>query len=104
MTRTSARAASGSRPARRRRFSGGRGLSKGVSNVMVPQTLKYGVVLACGVLALASLSASADDQKGNKPALSGTWGKKDGELKIEFADKDVMKIAPHGDSAVIAIV
>jgi hypothetical protein len=36
--------------------------------------------------------------------LSGTWGKKDGELKIEFADKKVMKIAPHGDSALIAIV
>jgi hypothetical protein len=71
---------------------------------MVPQTLKYGVVLACGVLALASLAATANAKKGDKPALSGTWGKKDGELKIEFADKAVLKIAPHGDSAVIAIV
>jgi hypothetical protein len=71
---------------------------------MLPKTLTCGVVLACGVLTLASLSASADDKKGDKPALSGTWSKKDGELKIEFADKDVLKIAPHGDSAVIAIV
>src|SRR5262245_26450416 len=71
---------------------------------MVPKTLKYGVVLACGVLALASLAATADDKKGDKPALSGTWGKKDGELKIEFADKGVLKIVPHGDSAVLAIV
>jgi hypothetical protein len=71
---------------------------------MVPKALKYGVMLACGVLALASLAATADDNKGDKPALSGTWGKKDGELKIEFVDKDVLKIVPHGDPAVIAIV
>jgi hypothetical protein len=71
---------------------------------MLPKTLKYGVVLACGVLVLASLSASGDDKKGDKPALSGTWGKKDAELKIEFAGKDVMKIVPHGDSDVLAIV
>src|SRR5215831_8094646 len=71
---------------------------------MVSKTLKHRVVLACGLLALACLAATADDKKGDKPALSGTWGKKDGELKVEFADKGVMKIAPHGDSAVIAIV
>jgi hypothetical protein len=71
---------------------------------MVPRTLKYGAMLACGVLAVASLAATADDKKGDKPALSGTWGKKDGELKIEFADKGVMKFVPHGDSALLAIV
>jgi hypothetical protein len=71
---------------------------------MVPKTLKYRVVLACGVLALAGLAATAEDKKGDKPALSGTWGKKDGELKIEFADKGVLKIVPHGDPAVIVIV
>src|SRR5262249_9603528 len=54
-------------------------------------------------LALACASATADDKKA-EPALSGTWGKKDGELKIEFADKNVLKIVPHGDPAVIAIV
>src|SRR5262249_14609036 len=48
--------------------------------------------------------AEADDNKGDRPALSGTWGKKDGALKIEFADKGIMKIAPHGDSTVLAIV
>src|SRR5262245_54565789 len=71
---------------------------------MVPKTFKYPVVLASALLALASLAATADDKKGDKPALSGTWGKKDGELKIEFADRGVLKIAPHGDSAVIGIV
>src|SRR5262249_21299342 len=30
-------------------------------------------------------AATADDKKGDRPALSGTWGKKDGELTIEFA-------------------
>jgi hypothetical protein len=68
------------------------------------KTLTCGVVLACGVLAQASPAVSADDKKGDKPALSGTWAKKDGELKIEFADKDVLKIAPHGDPAVVAFV
>jgi hypothetical protein len=70
---------------------------------MVLTTRKYGVVLACGVLALAGLAA-ADDKKGDRPALSGTWGKKEGELKIEFTDKGVLTIVPHGDRAVIAIV
>jgi hypothetical protein len=71
---------------------------------MLPKSLGYSVVLACSVLALASVSAWAEDKKGDKPALSGTWGKKDGELKIEFADKGIMKIVPHGDSSVLAIV
>jgi hypothetical protein len=73
---------------------------------MVPKTLTCGVVLACGVLALASPAATADDNKGDKPALSGTWVKKDAELKIEFADKDVVKFFLHGDNAdkLIAVV
>jgi hypothetical protein len=71
---------------------------------MVPKCLKYCVALACAMFALASLSASADDKDGDKHAPSGAWAMKDGELKIEFADKDVMKIVPHGDSAVLVIV
>jgi hypothetical protein len=77
---------------------------KGVPKVMLPKTLKYSLVLACGVLALTSGPASAEDKKVDKPALSGTWGKKDGGLQIEFADKGGMKIVPHGDSSVLAIV
>jgi len=87
---------------------------------MVLKTLSC---LACGVLAVAGLhvapsngcpgtsllplacaSASADDKKDDKPALSGTWAKKDAQLKIEFAGKDVLKILPHGDDPVIVIV
>jgi hypothetical protein len=71
---------------------------------MKPKTRKYSVVLACAVLALVSLAATADDKKGDKPTLSGTWGKKDGMLKMEFAEKNVLKLAPHGDSTLIAIV
>jgi hypothetical protein len=71
---------------------------------MLSNILKYSTVLACGVLLLASLPTSADDKNGDKPALSGTWGKKDGEPMIEFADNRVLKIAPHGDSAILAIV
>ena len=71
---------------------------------MLTNILKCGAALACGVMVLAGLSASAGDKKADKPALSGAWTQKGGELKIEFAGKDVMKIAPHGDSAVIGIV
>jgi hypothetical protein len=66
------------------------------------------IVLACGVLALAGLfdglGASADDKKGDKAAPSGTWVRKEGELKLEFDGKGELKIAPHGDSKTIAIV
>lgn len=68
------------------------------------------VMMVCGVLALAGLaeglSASAEGKKDdkNKAAPSGAWARKEGELKIEFDGQGVMKICPHGDSKVIAIV
>ncbi len=71
--------------------------------MMRAKSLRCCVVLACSVFILASLSASADDKK-DKPALSGVWELKGGETKIEFSDKNVLKIAPHGDSAVIAVI
>jgi hypothetical protein len=59
----------------------------------------------CGAaLALAGLTAAAEEKKGDKAALAGTWAKKDGHMKIEFADKGVVKLAPHGDPADIALV
>jgi hypothetical protein len=85
-------------------FSNGRGLLDGVLKVMVSKILKCGAVLACGVLLLGSLPAPADQAKGDTPVLSGTWGKKDGEMKIVFADTGILKIAPHGDRAPIAVV
>ena len=71
---------------------------------MVPKILTCALVLAYGVLVSTSMPASGGDKKGDKSALSGAWSQKGGELKIEFAEKGVLKIAPHGDSAVIAIV
>jgi len=71
---------------------------------MLPRILTCALVLAYGVLVLAGTPAPAGDKKADKLALSGTWSQKGAELKLEFADKDVLKIAPHGDSAVIAIV
>jgi hypothetical protein len=63
------------------------------------------VLIVCSVFVLAGLAASADDKKDkDKPALSGIWELKGGETKIEFTGKKVVKIAPHGDSAIIAIV
>ena len=69
------------------------------------KTLVCGAVLACAVLALAGLSASADDKKGDKDksAPAGVWQLKDGELRIEFADKGVLKISPHGKDELILI-
>jgi hypothetical protein len=61
------------------------------------------MVLACSVFGLAGRSASADDKK-DKPALSGVWMLKEGETKIEFSDKNVVKISPHGDNKVIVVI
>jgi hypothetical protein len=95
----------GARPARYSRDSPAvAGALAKESKAMLSRISMYGAVLACAVLLLASLPASADEKKGDKPALSGTWGKKDGEMKLEFGDKGALKIAPHGNSNVIAIV
>jgi hypothetical protein len=69
------------------------------------KTLVCGAVLACAVVTLAGLSASADDKKGDKDksAPAGVWQLKDGEQRIEFADKGVLKISPHGKDNVILI-
>jgi hypothetical protein len=100
-------------------------LTEGVSNVM----LKYVALLACGGLVLAALHlpgngcpgarllalagvevgcapTSADEKKDDKDKspLSGTWTRAGGEAKIEFADKGVLKLMPHGDKEVVVIV
>jgi hypothetical protein len=74
--------------------------------MMLWKTLKSVVVLACAVLALGGPSASATDKKDDKDKarLSGVWGQKEGEVRIEFADENVMKISPHGENEVILIV
>jgi hypothetical protein len=58
------------------------------------------------ILALACPAASTDDTANvdDKPALSGVWVLSGGEMKIEFARKDVMKLFPHGESEVIIVV
>jgi hypothetical protein len=66
------------------------------------KTLTPVVLLACSVLVLAVLPARADDK--DKTAPSGAWVLQGKELKIEFADKDVMKIFPHGENNVIVVV
>jgi hypothetical protein len=57
-----------------------------------------------GVDVCCTTTTSAEDKKDDKPALSGTWALKGGELKIEFADKNVMKVFPHGKAEVLAIL
>ena len=71
--------------------------------MMRARTLLCGVVLVSSVFIMAGLSASAG-AKNDKAALSGVWMLKGGELKIEFADKNVLKISPHGDSKLIAVI
>jgi len=58
------------------------------------------LVLALVVLLFAASLAPADDKA---KGLSGTWAQKEGETKIVFSGKDVVKFVPHGDEAVIAI-
>lgn len=58
------------------------------------------VLLACVALVQVLPSASADEKR-KSPA--GTWGKKEGQAKIDFPEKEIMKIAPHGNDEVIVI-
>lgn len=65
----------------------------------------YTLALACSILILADVTASADDKaEKKKPALTGVWMLDGGEMKIEFADKNVLKLFPHGNSDVIVIL
>jgi hypothetical protein len=70
---------------------------------MLLKSLKRALLLACGVVLFAGLSATADEGK-EKTSLSGSWEKKAGETKIVFSDKEVMRVLPHGDKIAIAIV
>jgi hypothetical protein len=73
--------------------------------MMRAKTFECSVVLAWSVLILAGLSAAAGDMKDkDKSALSGVWSLNGGETKIEFSEKNVLKISPHGDSNIIALI
>ncbi len=73
--------------------------------MMLRKSLTYAALLACTVLVLTGLPASGDDKKNDqdKPALSGVWARKEAELRIDFSDKDVMKISPHGKDEIVVI-
>jgi hypothetical protein len=66
--------------------------------------LAGGAVLAAVVMVLAGLSASARGQTDKGKLLEGVWAQQGGNLKIEFCDKKVVKISPHGDDQVILVV
>lgn len=46
---------------------------------------------------------ASDDKKDDK-AATGKWEKKDGELTLDFAGKDELKISPHGKDELILIL
>jgi RNA polymerase sigma factor (sigma-70 family) len=48
------------------------------------------------------VAAAPEDKKDEKPTLSGTWVKKDGEPKFEF-EKETLRLSPHGDSTVMVL-
>jgi hypothetical protein len=55
-------------------------------------------------VSVAPPAESAEKEDKDKSALSGVWVRKEGEPKIEFADKGVVKIAPHGNDEVLLIL
>jgi len=78
----------------------GRDSQQGDWIMMRTKVLLSSLALASAFFTLATVSAFADDKKS---ALPGVWVMKEGEPKIEFADK-VLKIFPHGDNKVIVVV
>ncbi|QEG30847.1 ECF RNA polymerase sigma-E factor [Gemmata obscuriglobus] len=47
-------------------------------------------------------AAPGEGKKDETPA--GVWVKKDGELKVEFSEKGVLSLSPHGENKVVVIV
>lgn len=70
---------------------------------MHSRTRRSFIKLVAGSLALAGLPAWADEKKDAK-GPAGTWAKKDGELRLEFADKETLRVKPHGDSIEFTLV
>jgi hypothetical protein len=68
---------------------------------MLLRGLAIVAVLATAVVAWAGTRLQGEE---GKPALKGTWQKKDAEMQLEFGGKNVMKIFPHGQNIDIAIV
>lgn len=59
--------------------------------------------LLAGVLTLLAPWVRAEDKK--QPALPpGVWGLQGGEMKLEFAEKNVLKLYPHGSAAIVSVV
>lgn len=57
--------------------------------------------LACaGGLVVIGGSAVGDDVA----AIKGVWAKKSGEAKLDFSDANVLRIAPHGNPEMLAVV
>jgi hypothetical protein len=59
--------------------------------------LSSAALLAC---AMAVRPAAAEE----KPALAGSWQKSGGEMRLDFADKDTLKISPHNKDELILLV
>jgi hypothetical protein len=59
----------------------------------------------CVAMLVAAVPAVPADDKADKdkPTASGSWLKKEGQLKIEFPDKGVIKIAPHGGDEFVVV-
>jgi hypothetical protein len=58
--------------------------------------------LAAGAAAVIVSGSIAEEKKPD--ALAGTWAMQGAEMKIEFAEKGVLKLFPHGDGDVIVFV
>jgi hypothetical protein len=62
----------------------------------------YRILLTCSVLMLTCLTTVADDKAPS--ALAGVWSLQGGEMKIEFCDKETLKMYPHGTRDVLVVV
>jgi hypothetical protein len=61
-------------------------------------------LLAWSGLAACTATDNTEQDSKNAVSLKGAWVLQGAEAKIEFAEKDVMKIYPHGESDVIVVV
>jgi hypothetical protein len=70
----------------------------------LPKLPSCRLLIPGGLLTLLTLLAPLAGADDKPKAPAGTWDRKEGQGRIEFADKGVLKILPHGDKADVTIV
>src|SRR5947209_19180363 len=84
-----------------RRGCSGPRIFSGSQHMMTRRTLLgLGVALIWSLLPRTPRGQAVERED---KTLTGTWTRKEGELRLEFSDRDVLSISPHGKDEFVLI-